>query len=223
MPSSSSLEPVFFTVEFTLCSPRSRFHLPFSHQVMALAYLDSLSSHDLVICTNGSVLFPFGIGGSGVLANCSLCGTEATLSFSARPVSSSFSVKICVILQTLRWSWQRQQVCPFSPPLHFLPQTLWQKPSLSTVLSSYNGSADTRFSRGTTQVMSWPDCERYFCPLQSLVVSFLLSTLFSDWRRALSSKFFNMLVPSVFTKELVLPRHARFVFSRLAATDTAFC
>ena len=54
--------------------------------------------------------------------------------------------------------------CPFSP----------------LVLSSYNGSPDTRFSRGTTQLMSLPDGERCLHPLQSLVVSlplFLVSTL----------------------------------------------
>ena len=49
--------------------------------------------------------------------------------------------------------------CLFSPP----------------VLLDYNGSPDTRFSRGTTRPMSWPDGERYLRPLQSLVVSLLLS------------------------------------------------
>ena len=49
--------------------------------------------------------------------------------------------------------------CPFSPP----------------VLSGYNGSPDTRFSRGTTQLMSLPDGERCLRPPQSLVVSLLLS------------------------------------------------
>ena len=43
------------------------------------------------------------------------------------------------------------------------------------VLSGYNGSPDTRFSRGTTQLMSLPDGERYLRPLQSLLVSLLLS------------------------------------------------
>ena len=43
------------------------------------------------------------------------------------------------------------------------------------VLSGYNGFPDTRFFRGTTQLTSWPDGERYSCPPQSLVVSLLLS------------------------------------------------
>ena len=33
-----------------------------------------------------------------------------------------------------------------------------------TVLSRYNGSPDTRFSRRTTRLMSWPDGERYLRP-----------------------------------------------------------
>ena len=43
------------------------------------------------------------------------------------------------------------------------------------VLSGYNWSPDTRFSQVTTWQMSWPDKERYLHPLQSLVVSLLLS------------------------------------------------
>ena len=43
------------------------------------------------------------------------------------------------------------------------------------VLSGCNGSPDTRFSWGTTRLMSLPDGERYSRPLQSLVVSLLLS------------------------------------------------
>ena len=42
-------------------------------------------------------------------------------------------------------------------------------------LSDYNGSSDTRFSRGTTRLMSWPDGERYLRPLQSLIVCLLFS------------------------------------------------
>ena len=42
------------------------------------------------------------------------------------------------------------------------------------ILSGYNEYPDFRFSR-TTQLISWPDGERYSCPLQSLVVSLLLS------------------------------------------------
>ena len=105
---------LFFTVESTLSSPCSRCDRPLSRQGAALAYLDSFPPHDLVLWTDGSVRFPFDKGASSVLANCSLRGTEATLSFIADPACSSFSAKICDILQALCWSRQHQQVCHFS-------------------------------------------------------------------------------------------------------------
>ena len=52
------------------------------------------------------------------------------------------------------------------------------------------------------------------CSLSPLI-SRIHSSLFSDWRRTVSSKFFDTQVPSISTKELVLPRHARYVLSRL--------
>ena len=131
-----------FTVESTLSTPCTRSDPPHSRQGAALAHLDSLSPHDLVLWTDGSVPFPFGKGGSGVLANCSLCGTEATLSFSAGPVCLSFSAETCAILHALCWSRQHHKVCHFSflllsdsrcvlallssPPSFLLSQTLWQ-------------------------------------------------------------------------------------------------
>ena len=67
--------------------------------------------------------------------------------------------------------------------------------------------------------MSWSYGKRYSCPLQSLVVSPLISRihspLFSDRRRTDSSKFFDTQVTSISTEELVLPRHALCVLSRL--------
>ena len=46
-------------------------------------------------------------------------------------------------------------------------------------------------------------------------LSFLISRLFLDWRRTVSLKYFDTQVPSISTEELVLPRHARCVLSRL--------
>ena len=103
-----------FTVESTLSTPCSCSDPFLSRQGAALAHLDSLLPHDLVLWTEGSVPFPFGKDGSGVLANCSLCDTEATLSFSAGPVCSSFSAEACAILHALCWSRRHQQVCHFS-------------------------------------------------------------------------------------------------------------
>ena len=52
------------------------------------------------------------------------------------------------------------------------------------------------------------------CSLSPLI-SRTHSCLFSDWRRTVSSKFFDTQVSSISTEELVLPRHARCVLSRL--------
>ena len=90
-----------FTVESTLSSPCSRSDPPLSRQGAALAHLDSLSPQDLVLWTDGSIPFPFGKGGSGVLVFCSLCGTEATLSFSSSPVFPLKPAPFCTLFAGL--------------------------------------------------------------------------------------------------------------------------
>ena len=96
-----------FTVESTFSASCSRPDPPLSRQGAALAHLGS-SPYVLVLWTNGSV--PFGKGGSGVLANCSLSLWHRghSLSFSAGPVCSSFSAEACAILHALWWSRQHQ-------------------------------------------------------------------------------------------------------------------
>ena len=96
------------------------------------------------------------------------------------------------------------------------------------VLSDYNGSPNTRFSRGTTRLMIRPDGGALFVPSAipcslSPLISCIHSCLFSHWRRTVSSKFLDTQVPSISNEELVLPRLARCLLSRYAATDTAFC
>ena len=49
----------------------------------------------------------------------------------------------------------------------------------------------------------------------SFLISRVHSSLFADWRRTVSSEFFDTQVPSISTEELVLPRHDRCVLSRL--------
>ena len=177
---------------------RSRWSPPFPLHALALipltlAHLDSLPPHNLVLWTDGSVPFPFGKGGSGVLANCSLCGTEATLSFSAGPVFPLKPAPFCTLFAGLGNTIKSAIFLLFfscltlvlsSPPCPHLHLSCYLKlcgisgrncPAFPPVLSGYNGSPDTRFSRGTTQLMSLPDGERCLRPPQSLVVSLLLS------------------------------------------------
>ena len=101
--------------------------------------------------------------------------------------------------------------CPLSPP----------------VLSDYNGSPDTRFSWGTTWLMSWPNGERYLRPLQSLVVSLLLplaSTLiFSRTGGVLSHLIFSThRFPRFPLRNLCSLVTLTVCFLVYAATDTAF-
>ena len=95
--------PPSFTVESILSTLCSRSDLPLSHQEAALAHFDSLTPHHLRLRTDGQLSVPFQKADADVLANCSLCGTEATLSFSEGPVYSSFSVEALAILQALCW------------------------------------------------------------------------------------------------------------------------
>ena len=234
-----------FTVESTLCSPCSRSDLPLSRQGAALAHLDSLPPHDLVLWTDGSVPFPFGKGGSGVLANCSLCGTEATLSFSAGPVFPLKPVPFCTLFAGLGNTIKSAISLLFfscltlvlsSPPCPLLHLSCYLKLCsrsgrnclLSPVLSGYNGSPDARFSRGTTQLMSLPDGERCLRPPQSLVVSLLLS---------LVSTFVSSRTGGVLSLQSILThRFPQFPLRNLcylvmlavsslvfAAMNTAFC
>ena len=96
-----------------------------------------------------------------------------------------------------------------------------------SVLSDYNGSPDTHFSRRTTRPMSWPDGERFLRPPQSLVVS-LLSSLVStlvlsrtggvlSHRSSLTHRFPRF--PPRNLCSLVMLAVSSLIF---AATDTAF-
>ena len=229
-----------------LSSPCSRSGLPLTRQGAALAHLDSLPPYDLILWTDSSVSFPFGKGSSGVLANCTFCGTEATLSFSAGPVCSSFSAEACAILHTLCWSWQHQQVCHFSsllllsdscsvltsllsPPFFLSSQTLWQiwqeLSSLSFCSIRLQWIPRRLFLQGNNMA---EELARWGVLLQSHVVSLLLSlvsTLVFSWtggilshQSILTHRFPRFLLRNLCS--LVMLTVSSLVF---AATNTAFC
>ena len=156
-------------------------------------------------------------------AYCSLCGTEATLSFSAGPVCSSFSAVACAILHAFCWSRQHQQVCHFCFLLlmsdfcsvlfsvFLLHQSSCQE--LSSLFSCSirpqlvsehsflpgNNAADELARLGVLLVPSTIPCS--FSPL----ISRIHSCLFSYWRRtilltlSLPRSSIDDLVFSVFT------------------------
>ena len=118
-----------------ICFP-SLWSPPFPLQ--GLAHLDSLPPRDLVLWTDGSVPFPFGKGGSGVLANCSLSGTKPLFPSQQAQYVQVFPLKpapFCKLFaglgsksatSLLHLSDSRSLLATLSsPPSFLLLQTLW--------------------------------------------------------------------------------------------------
>ena len=87
---------------------------------------------------------------------------------------------------------------------------------------------DTRFFRTTTQLMSWPDGERYLFPLQSLVVTLLfslVSTLVFSRTGGILSHLNSLThrLPRFPPSNLWFYVMLAMLSLAFAATDTAFC
>ena len=237
MPSLSSLEPFFVHRGVHPFHSMLSLWFPFLFlQGAALAHLDSLSPYDLVLWTDGSVPFPFGKGGSAVLANCSLCGTEATLSFSAGPVCSSFSAEASAIQQTFCWPRQQQQVCHFcslflvsdfcsvlSSIFRFTSISLEDLSSLSSCFIRLQWVSGHSFLPGNDAADELARRGALLSPSAVPLLLSLVSTLFSDWRRTVSSNSSTLRLPQFPTRNLCYLVTLVVFFLAFAATDTAYC
>ena len=233
----------------SLWSPPFAFHalalIPaLTRQDAAFARLDSHSPHDLILWTDGSIIFPFGKGSSSVLANCSLFVTLLSLfPFQQAqhvqlflPKPAPFST-LCAGLDSINKSAtsllllsdSRSVLATLSsPPSFLLPQSLWQELSFffscSVELQLVPGHPflpgnDTGDKLARLGALLSPSAIP--CSLSPLI-SCIYSSLFSDWRRTFSSKFSKTQAPSIFIEELVLPRHACCVPSRLRCNGHSF-
>ena len=81
--------------------------------------------------------------------------------------------------------------------------------SLNTRLFQGNDAVDELARQGALLAPSAIPCSL------SPGISHIYSSLFSNWRHTISSKFFDTQASLIFTKELVLPRHTRCVLSDL--------
>ena len=106
-----------------------------------------------------------------------------------------------------------------SPPSFLLSQTLWQ---IWQELSSLSCSIRLQWFPGHSFLPgndTANELARWGALLAPSAIPCSLSPLtfrlISDWRRTVSSKFFDTHLPSISTEELLLPRHARCVLSRL--------
>ena len=114
--------------DYTLCSLSGP---PLSPQSVAPPHHDSLPSHDIEIWINGSFSFLIGKSSAGFLANCSLSGAEATLSFSTGPVGQGFLVEAAPCCElpaglgnTNKFAISLLSDSRFAPAILFSPFTL---------------------------------------------------------------------------------------------------
>ena len=180
-----------FTVESTLSTPCSRSDPPLTRQGAALAHLTL--SPLMIWCFGQTALFLFLLARAApaFLSTAFSVALRPLFPFRQAQYAQVFLLKpapFCTLFAGLGstngssifllFSYYLTLVSvltTLSSPPPFLLSNLKLRsrsgrncPLSPSVLSGCNGSPDTRFSRGTTRLMSWPDGERYLRPQQSL-------------------------------------------------------
>ena len=162
----------FFTMECTLSFPCSRSNHPLFCQGRALAHLDCLPSHDLVLWTDRSVPFFLARVALAYLPNARSVALRPPFPFRQVQYAQVFLLKpapFCMLFAGLSTNKSATSLLflfdsrfiptPLSsPPSFLLSQTLWQiwqeLSSLSSCSIRVQWIPNLRFSWGTTQLVS---------------------------------------------------------------------
>ena len=240
LPSTSSREallasPPFppwnlsaFTLESILSSPCSCSDPPLSRQGAALAHLESLLL--MIWCSGQMALFLF------LLAKAAQAYLPTAFSMALKPLFpfrqaqyvQVFPLKpapFCTLFAGLGSTNKSAISLLFSsyltlvlssPPSFLLSQTLWQIWQELSSLSS--GSIRLQWVPGHSFLRGNDAADELARGGALPAIPCSLSPLISDWRRFVSSKFFNTQVPSISSEELVLA----VPYLVFAAKDIAF-
>ena len=184
-----------FMVESILSTPCSRSDPPLTRQGAALAHFDSLPLMIWFFGQTALFLFLLTRAAPAFLPTALCVALRPLFPFRQAQYAQVFPLKpapFCTLFAGLGSTIKSAifllfssclTLVLFSPPCPLLHLSSYLKlcgrsgrnclfsPSVPL---DYNGYPDTRFSRGTTQLMSWPDGVRYLRPPLSLVVSLLL-------------------------------------------------
>jgi len=72
---------------------------------VTVSFFRSLLTSDVVVWTDSSVFSPLGARGARVQVVCGRCSSSSSLSYSAGPVSSSFSAEFLALVHDLEWCY----------------------------------------------------------------------------------------------------------------------
>ena len=215
----------------------------------ASSRLSSLPASDIQVWTCGSVPSLFGPGGAGVYVTCSKCNTSSSLSFSSRPIASSFTAETFALKQGLVWCTSHLTICKFqsvffltdsqsalsnlsSAPSYLLPESLWNLWSLASSLSN-NTTLSFQWVPGHAGLpgnekadvlaktgASLPS-DAISCPLPPIIAKVRYSQ-YRNWRRHISHSHLNFQVPEVSSEELLFSRSICCELSRLRCQGHSF-
>jgi len=163
--------------------------------------------------TDGSFPSPLGTGGASIHTVCGRCSSSSSLSYSAGPVSSSFSAESSVLVRGLEWCHSHLKTCHFqsdffltdslsaltllsSAPPFLQTKSFWDILDLSDSLSScvalsfqwvpvHAGFSGNERAVSFARTGAILPVAHVSCPLAPTIAK-IRHTRYSLWRRALS-------------------------------------